>query len=219
MLFRGYIDESYSQRMFTLSCLMSDASGWMWFESAWKKCLRTKNKSLKSQGRKLISRYHAADCSSLKGDFEGWTVDEQIEFTKRLLSACKKSKFFDVTSYSMPLDNFVKEFPEYKHDPIGYCYVCLLDFLMIEIVRRITEAKRKQGSTKEVHVVLFHDRCPYDAVLLQAFNRRLADATFEGKEMFSTIAPLLVARLHTATGSRPRRIREFQGCGGQVDWP
>jgi hypothetical protein len=190
VIFRGYIDESFNRKLFTLSCLMSDPSGWMWFESAWKKVLRNKNKSLKSQGRRLISRYHAADCSSLKGEFEGWTVAEQIEFTKSLLLACKKSKFFDATSYSMPLDDFVEEFPEFKQDPIGYCYVCLLDFLMIEMVRRITESKAKQGSTKEVHILLFHDRCAYDAALLQAFNRRMKDETFVGKEMFSTIAPL-----------------------------
>src|SRR5579863_3463124 len=190
VIFCGYIDESYNSKLFTLSCLMSDLSGWMWFESAWKKSLRETNKRLKKQGRQTISRYHAADCSSLKGEFDGWTIDEQIALTKRLLSVYKKSKFFDVVSYSMPLAAFQGEFPEFRVNTIGYCYVALLDFLMIEIVNRITEAKRKDRSNQPVRIAMFHDRCAYDTVLLKCFNRRLKDATFAGREMFSTLAPL-----------------------------
>jgi len=53
----------------------------MWFESAWKKCLKSKNKELKKQDRRQLSRYHAADCAALRGEFEGWTIPEQIAFT------------------------------------------------------------------------------------------------------------------------------------------
>ena len=86
MIFRGYIDESYSERVFTLSCLMSDPPNWWKIESAWKKRLRAKNTFLKSKGRAPLSRYHAADCSSRVNEFEGWSVEEQIDFTKQLLN-------------------------------------------------------------------------------------------------------------------------------------
>ena len=70
--------------MFTLSCLISDDSMWPWFELDWLKVLDEKNAELKIAGRKTISRYHAADCSNLFGEFKGWTVPEQIEFSLKL---------------------------------------------------------------------------------------------------------------------------------------
>ena len=82
VLLRGYFDESYNERVFTYSCAMSDTTGWADIERGWKLCLKAKNKELKADGRREISRYHAADCSSLVGEFKGWTVPEQIAFTK-----------------------------------------------------------------------------------------------------------------------------------------
>jgi hypothetical protein len=79
--------------------------------------LRDKNQSLREQGRQQLSRYHAADCSSRKGEFKGWTVKEQVEFAKRLIAIFKKH-FVNVIAYSMPLDEFVRVFPECKDDPV-----------------------------------------------------------------------------------------------------
>ena len=89
----------------------------MWFDIAWKKCLDAKNQQLEKQGRKTISRYHAADCSSRVNEFEGWTTEEQIEFTKSLLTVFKRG-CVNVVAYSMPLDEFVKQIPEGHDDPI-----------------------------------------------------------------------------------------------------
>jgi hypothetical protein len=114
MLFKAYIDESYNNKLFTLSCLMSDR--WAFIESKWKRCLREKNESLRKQGRPQISRYHAADCSSRKGDFKGWTVEEQIEFTTRLIGIFNRN-FVNVIAYSMPLDEFVRVFPGVQGRP------------------------------------------------------------------------------------------------------
>jgi len=59
------------------------------------------------------------------------------------------------------------------------------------MVCAIEDARKKQGGrSKQVNFVLFHERSPYDARLLTTFNRVMADSTFSGREMFSTIAPL-----------------------------
>src|SRR5581483_11094217 len=137
MKFRGYIDESYSDRLFTLSCLMSTASGWLAFESRWRKCLEAKNKELKSKGRTPLSRYHASYCSSCYGEFRGWTNDEQISFTKDLLAVFRRQKhFLNVTAYTVPLDGFARVFPECSEDLIGYCYVHLLKLVLLEIAEQ-----------------------------------------------------------------------------------
>jgi hypothetical protein len=114
MLFKGYIDESYNTQLFTLSCLMSDH--WAFIESDWKRFSEIKISLCESR----------ADSNSLdttqptavrKGEFKGWTVKEQVEFAKRLIAIFKKH-FVNVIAYSMPLDEFVRVFPECKDDPV-----------------------------------------------------------------------------------------------------
>jgi len=181
------MDESYNKNLFTLSSLISDASTWLKFQSSWKNCIRAKNKSLKSQGRKQISRYHAADCSSRVNEFAGWTVDEQIELTKDLLKVFAKHETLAL-SYTMPRESFVQFFPECTIDPIGPCYSLLLKYLMLEMVKRIDDTK-KISRVKPLRIVISHDRSPYDGTLLKSFNSMIDDPTLTYREMFSTIAP------------------------------
>lgn len=188
VILRGYIDESYSSEFFTLSCLKSDLATWRSFESGWKNVLRFINKKLKAQGRQQISRYHAADCSSRKGEFIGWTTEEQIALTQEFLKVFKRN-WVSVTAYTMPIKSFLQVFPEFNRDPIGECYAELLKWLMMEIADQVTHYP-DYVRLKPVKFVLFHDRCNYDSVLLNTFNQVLADRTFGAQHMFSTIAPL-----------------------------
>jgi hypothetical protein len=173
---------------FTLSCLMSDPPNWWKMESSWKKRLRAKNTFLKSKGRTPLSRYHAADCSSLVNEFDGWSKEEQIEFTKQLLNVVEH-RFLNVISYSLPLDTFVAVFPEHKDD-LCACYALLLKFMMLEFVDQVESAKKKLGHVKPVKVVLFYDRCACGTQLLEAFNSLMNDEGFRGRHIFSTIAPM-----------------------------
>jgi hypothetical protein len=190
MILRGYFDESYNDKIFSFSCLMSDFTGWKDIEHNWKLCLKAKNKALKAAGRQQLSRYHAADCSSLVGEFAGWTVTEQVSFVKELLACLDRGRaWVNTISYSVPLEDFVREMPQWADDPLSACYGELLKFSMLEIVAQVNDAK-KLRPVKPVSFVLFPERCNYDGILLGAFNAMMRDAGFAGKEMFSTIAPL-----------------------------
>lgn len=190
MIFRGYFDESYSARVFTLSCLISDPPGWAEIERGWKLCLKAKNKTLKKQGRQQLSRYHAADCSSRRGEFSDWTTEEQIAFARELMATLSRGRaWVNTISYSLPVTAFVKEF-DIKEDPIPACYQELVKFVMLEMTAQIHEGKKKFGSIRPVSFVLFHERCNHDGLYLTAFNAMMNDPTFSGKQFFSTIAPL-----------------------------
>jgi hypothetical protein len=190
VIFRGYFDESYDGKVFTLSCLASDPVGWAAITRGWQLCLSAKNRELKKQGRAQISRYHAADCSSLLNEFSGWSKDEQIRFAKELMATLHRGRaWVNVIAYSIPLADFIKEF-DIEGDPIPVCYRELVKFVMLEMTAQIREAQRQRGSVKPVIYVLFHERCSHDGLYLEAFNAMMSDPTFTGKEHFSTIAPV-----------------------------
>jgi hypothetical protein len=189
VLFRGYIDESYGPKLFTLSCLMSDPPTWRKIETSWKKRLRAKNSELVMQKRRPLTRYHAADCSSRVNEFEGWSVEEQIEFTKKLLKIVE-GRFLNVIAYSVPIDALTEVFPEHAKDPIGPCYGLLLKMLMTEFTSQVEDAAKKLGRIQAVKLTLFHERCSYDSDLLRAFNSAMDDPTFRGKQLFSTVSPV-----------------------------
>jgi len=192
VILKGYIDESYGPperpKFFTLACTFSDVNEWPKIESAWKKCLAAKNKELAAQGRQPLSRYHATDCATLNNEFKGWTVEEQIEFTKKLLAIFKRH-WVNVIAYTMPMEAFYEEFPECAEDPLPACY-SLLKMLMVEVVNQIEQARKKHGRVRHTDIVLFYERGPYGGVMLNSFDQAKNDPTFTGKELFRTIAPV-----------------------------
>lgn len=191
VLLNGYIDESYNDKVFTLACSMSNLVGWADIERGWKKCLAAKNKDLLAANRPVLSRYHAAHCSSLIGEFAGWSVAEQIEFTKQLHGTFRRGRAWTNTiAYTLPIADFIQKFPGIADNPLPACYGEMLKFVMMEMASQVIDAKKSKGSLKQVHFALIHERCPYDGILMKAFNTMLADECFEGSDMFTTIAPL-----------------------------
>ena len=192
MILKGYIDESYwppeRPKLFTLACTMSDIKRWQEINSAWRRCLDSKNRELAAQGRKTLTRYHATDCANLHNEFEGWTVDEQIEFTKKLLAIFKRH-WINVVAYTMPMEPFYEEFPEHASDPLPACYT-ILKMLMLEIVDQIEQARRKFGRIREAELTFLYERNPYGGILTDTFNNAKNDPTFIGREIFKTIAPV-----------------------------
>jgi hypothetical protein len=187
-VFTGYIDDSGSKEssLFTFSCLVGWGSQWLWFELAWIKLLEDTNKWLASQGRARLSRYHAADCSSCQNEFKGWTRDEQKEFTSKIITIFCRHPML-VSSYTVNLKELVEEIPETKPHPRRFAYVILLNHLMIEIGDRMTA--RKEFATND-RIALIHDRCEYDAALLEMFEHVKTDPSFKYGQYFTTIAPM-----------------------------
>jgi len=158
--FRGYIDESHDSaqipKLFTLSCIVGFDNMLPWFEMAWAKVLEEKDEQLKQQGRLPLSRYHAVYCSNLRGEFEGWTVDEQVESSMKLFKVFRDHPIH-IHSYDLPLQLLVREIPETKPNPVGFAYVILLQMLMEQICEKTLNLY--PGDTISLH----HDRCAYAA--------------------------------------------------------
>lgn len=192
VLFRGYIDESYNakdQKLFVLSCLIATGKSWLEMERTWKLHLRAKNKQLKKAGRPEISRYHATDCSSMHGEYEGWDVTEQIEFVKGLLGTFQRTRGVHAVGYAIDLDDVCDVFPEWAADRIQTAYYLLTKFVMYTT----GDDFHKLGNGAPAKITLFHDRTSngkYDPIILEPFNQQVTDANFEYSDYFTTIAPL-----------------------------
>ncbi len=189
LILRGYIDESYNPRMFTLSAILASGLDWAYFISSWKKNIDAKNKELRKEGRRPISRFHASDFSNRRGEFEGWTPDEQTSFMQGLVRVFHIPKWMWIVAYSVPLDLLANEFPEYKNKVVQWSYALMLNFLMHEMAETLRKAKKK-GPIRKVSVTLFHDRSSFDGLLADTFNRVLCDPDFQARDYFISIAAL-----------------------------
>lgn len=181
----GYIDESYDAgpqpRTFALTCTIAPASEWLWIAWAWENCLSEKNDELRAQGRKLISRYHAADINNFRKEFKGWDGSERDAFHEKLLRKVFARHTWGYEGYAINLQELAQEWTQTACDPREFAYHILLQFLMFEIGRGVS----KELSGWEVN--LFHEHCAYDGTLRSSFERLLADPTFAYKGVFTTL--------------------------------
>jgi hypothetical protein len=183
----GYIDESGDEtsKLFTLSCITSHGGMWWWFENAWVQWLEKTNLELRRQGRTILSRYHAADCSNCSGEFEGWTREEQIAFAEGLLKVFRHHNVA-IISYTVDLRHISEEFPEARGKPKAIAYAWFLQKIMYWIGERLLDDKRYSDQ----RVSLVHDRTDFGSVLLDAFNAIKNDPAYKHNSRFTTIAPM-----------------------------
>ena len=190
VILNGYFDESYNRQVFTLCCSCSNFTGWSEISRAWKKCIEAKNKSLRAEGRPEISRYHCSEANSRTEQFKGWSRQERDALAIQLMSTLSRGRAWITTvAYSLPLQELIKEF-KIEGDPLPFCYKEALRFIMIEMYAQMKAARQVLVQTKPLKYVLFHERSDYDTAYLEGFNALMNDPTFEGKELFTTIAPM-----------------------------
>jgi hypothetical protein len=187
VLFSGHIDESYNNRVFSLSCLVARGGEWIWITWEWEDVIEKWNRRLKGQGRQELTRYHAAHCSSLKREFKGWSIDEQKELTTDLVRALRSHDLYTL-AFAIDMEQFHKVFPkaqeEAELDVTGFIYGMMTKFLVFTLGEQIC------ANNPDATITLVHDRCPYDGVIADAFRQAIEDPNFEYKEAFVTIAPM-----------------------------
>lgn len=188
LIFRGYIDESYNERIFTLSCLVSTGKEWTEFSRGWKLTLDAWNRKLKAQGRPQLTRYHAVYCSNRKREFEGWERDERNEFVCDLMRGFKRHPF-DTVAFSIDLDEFRSVIPESltaSHpDFRSYIYGLAMKMLVYKL-----DERRCSAAPEKTRLALIHERSPYDAIVLEAFNQVLDEPGFDHKECFVSLTSM-----------------------------
>lgn len=187
-MIRGYIDESYDGQkvpaFFTLSCSLAQGADWAFIEALWLWVISKKNRSLITEGRKPISRYHAVDCFNRTNEFTGWSREERNEFAKELLDIFR---LFPTAHISLTISakDIHYSWPEKTQNPLHFAYYLLFRLMMLTI-------GENQGKLQMLgKVSLIHERCgEFEESLLKGFNHMQGDANFEYGDIFTTIVPM-----------------------------
>jgi len=213
VVIRAYIDESIGKyKTFALGCAIAKGTEWTWVNRDWKKCIERKNRELKGAGRHCISRYHASDCESMLGEFQGWDIPEKQAFIAELLEIINKYHIHVVSS-TLHKTDLLEVYPEIKEDDADKeSYAGLAWLLFPEIV--------KEAHLLDAHpaVKLVYERGKVTQHMDRTYERWCA-ANFREAEIFDSIEkdswkvlPLQVADLiaFEAMKDRDNTIRSDQ---------
>jgi hypothetical protein len=187
VILRGFIDESYDrQNIFLLSALVGLGTEWRWLSRDWMACIDKWNTRLLGQGRKPISRFHAAECNSLDNEFEGWSRPEQIELMKELIGIIGRVELH-CFSWALDLEDFKCVFPETRnlsdHEYVGSIYGFMSKFMAYRLAPPFVTAN------PAVRISLEHDHCDHDAVIADAFGKATKDTSFKERDCYTYVMP------------------------------
>ena len=185
MVLTGYIDESANKgkSIFTLSSILGEGNDWDRLVPEWDAMIALENERLTREGRQKIRRYHATECNARDNEFEGWTPDEQVALTTKILALLKRHALKSI-SFSIDLKALEAAIP--GKDLIGSAYEIATLFLVYNLGVWLDDKKARP----DTRLTLIHDRCDYDVEILARFNELKSDPGFKQSYFFTTCAPM-----------------------------
>lgn len=202
LLIRGYMDESYDigKKLFLLSALVGTGHGFGWIDSNWKKCLDDRNGELISEGRKPMTRFHAAECNALDGEYKGWTRPEQIKFMQNLIKVLGKAEL-DSVAFALDLGPYFKFFPEKQElsqaELLSNLYGVMTKFVVYNL------APQYVAADPSVRISLIYDHSEYDGVMADAFRKAIQYENFRDRSCYTSITPASSVDVRPAANGRP----------------
>ncbi len=177
----GFIDESGKEgELFSLTCVVAAQSTWLYLEAEWKKVFTETNTLLLDSKRSPITRYHANSCSSLRGEFTGWTSEEQKAFVLRLFRSFEEHRM-EVVGATLDLRDLARAIPASHVNPKGFAYAFLLKHLMADLGDRVL------AKNPDALIGLTYEQCDHNAALEESFAHTQEDPNFTYRRRFTSI--------------------------------
>jgi hypothetical protein len=180
MLLKFYADDSYNNRTFNLGGWLANETEWIRIEAQW-----THRLEVERRRHGALSRYHASDCSNLKGEYADWTIKDQILHVQKLQSIITRREV-GALCFGLDMTALTRLFERDKNNPLAAAYNLSVRKMMMLIYRLV---KRHQGH----RVAIIHDRTNgYDSLIQDAFNKLMDDEStmLRYNELFTTITPM-----------------------------
>jgi hypothetical protein len=184
----AHIDESRSgdQRIFTVGGWLATEGDWKSIENEWRQRVEHEQRISRKKGFPVPFRYHASDCSNLRGEFDtskGWDKDRQKLFIKKLVGILAKKRKEPVLgfSFSVVMDNWEIAFKNRRWAERNAYH-----HMFFEAGSVIGEAMSNRWPNERVTV--FHDFGPFNESA-QAAYRKMCLESFPYRDFFVTVAP------------------------------
>ena len=181
---RAYFDESYDSRMFAVAGIVGKVQTWVQIEAGWQAAIRLRNQELFADGRKQISRYHAAEMNAHDNEFKGWGEDETRNFAEQLLAVLYGREIF-ITSFAVKLDDLQKVFPEWcktQQEAQDYAYRFAFHDGLLACGHIASWLNSNEG------VDVWYDHGRWDPVASEVYAQMRNDATYAERERFTSCA-------------------------------
>jgi hypothetical protein len=179
----AYFDESFNDRTMCVGGWLCKDTGWKIIESKWSQRIKYEQTASKRRNEPQITRYHASDCSSRRGEFAAWSHQRQILFSRRLIEIIGRVCPAGVAA-GTSLQELHDAFPALNQKELRWeAYkACMLQCLVL-----ISRAMKV--NYPDDRVIVIHDRGDFDGAAKSAFDDLFAAKYFDGSRWFVTIAP------------------------------
>lgn len=222
----AYMDESFNQRTMCVGGWLCHEQLWRRLENQWSKRVALENRRSARMGLPPISRYHASDLANLQGEYReknGWTIERQIQFAKKLIDIIGRFKpvaitcglwFKDLISASPEWD---RDHPQDKWEWAAY-RLCMMTCLKLVLD---TIHRSPQLAGEKVAVVYEHGK--FNSAGQSAFDSTKDSPKFPNRDDLLTMAPmdwqncallqpadLIAYEGFKLVDRRPESVREFR---------
>jgi len=181
----AYLDEAYNQDAICVGGWISFDENWNALQGAWQARVEQESRDAQSDGLKPLQRYHASDCATFGGDFQGWTRERQIAFVKDLLNVVAAYRPFgfalgaSLDDISGLLPNLQNDQEERKKATYTILMQSCLDLLGKTILRELPHER----------VTVIHDSSGLCGPARDAFNWLTKDEAGPEGAVFASFAP------------------------------
>ncbi|HVB87215.1 MAG TPA: hypothetical protein VNK23_11190 [Candidatus Dormibacteraeota bacterium] len=198
-MFTYYTDESYDSKTFCVGGWLYHDDLWKVVEKKWSDRIEYERRRSIKRGETPISRFHAADCSNRRGEFDGWPVDRQKLFFKKLVGIICSSAPTAV-AWASSFEDLRSFFPNYKQKTAQRVlyYLCFQKCL-----RDVLSIMRENYPSERVAVI--HDD-GFNGTAQAAFN--LVRRKFDQNRVIVTVAPM---RWQDCTLLQPADMIAYEG--------
>lgn len=157
---------------------------WREIGRRWEERIRYERQISFKKHQRLISRFHASDCSTFNGDFRGWSQPRQVRLMKKLIEIIGQSKPVGI-AVTAQLGDFISGYPDQEKQRHRGCYF----FCMMAVLLLIGDWLQARLPGERVAIV--YDRGTLsDWGAQKAFTCMKADGGWNNRNSFVSMAPI-----------------------------
>ena len=182
-MFSYYADESYNNRLMCVAGWLAPDGLWDVIERQWEERIEYEGRISRRKGFPAISRFKAADCSSLVNEFDrakGWSEHRQISLVKKLVRIIGRERLVGI-GFGASLEGYEAVYKTLNAAQRNVYRTC-----MVRCLQLVGQAMSESWPSERV--TIFHDHGRFNGAAQSAFTAiKQRDSIY--RDYFVTMAP------------------------------